>query len=172
MPTPAYMSIEGETQGNITEDCNTEDSVGNFYREGHESEFLVQEFNHVLLVPTDSQSGQPSGPRRHEHLEVTKIYDKSSPLLYNALVTGERMKTCEIRWFRTNRAGQEEHYFTHTLEDAVIVKINAYMPNAQDPAMENFTHLERIHLTYRKITWEHVIASTSGTDDWRAPVES
>jgi len=171
MPTPAYMKVEGETQGLITEGCNTNESVGNFYQQDHTDQFLVQAFEHVLLVPTDSQSGQPSGPRRHENMVVTKIFDKSSPLLYTALVTGERMTTCEIEWYRTDMEGKQEHYFTHTLEDAVVVKIESFMPNAQDPSMENFTHLERIHFTYRKIIWKHEVASTEGSDDWREPVK-
>ncbi len=33
MPIPAYMSITGESQENITEGANTEDSVGNDYQE-------------------------------------------------------------------------------------------------------------------------------------------
>ncbi|MFP1948356.1 type VI secretion system tube protein Hcp, partial [Lonsdalea quercina] len=26
--------------------------------------------------------------------------------------------------------------------------------------------------SYRKIDWEHTVAGTSGSDDWRAPVEA
>ncbi|MEJ2691779.1 MAG: type VI secretion system tube protein TssD, partial [Candidatus Thiodiazotropha sp.] len=48
MPTPAYMSIEGTTQGNITAGCFTEDSVGNIYVEGHEDEVLVEAFKHNI----------------------------------------------------------------------------------------------------------------------------
>ncbi len=170
MPTPAYMKIEGENQGNITEGCNTSDSVGNVYQEDHADEFLVQAFEHVLTVPTDTQSGQTAGPRFHKPLVITKIYDKCSPLLYNALVTGERLTTSEIHWFRTTMTGEQEHYFTHVLEDAVIVNIEAFMPNAQDPALAHFTHLERISFTYRKIIWKHEVAGTEGSDDWRKPV--
>ena len=38
MPTPAYISIEGATQGNITAGSFTAESVGNVYVEGHEDE--------------------------------------------------------------------------------------------------------------------------------------
>ena len=48
MPTPCYISIEGQTQGNITAGAFTSDSVGNIYVEGHEDEVLVQEFSHVV----------------------------------------------------------------------------------------------------------------------------
>ena len=170
MPTPAYLSIEGATQGKITEGAFTLDSVGNIYQEGHENEILVQAFNHTVTVPTDPQSGQPTGQRVHAPLTITKVFDKSSPLLYNALTTGETLPTCEIKWYRTSAAGKQEHYFTIKLEDAIITNITAHMPNCQDPQQAHFTHLEDVSFNYRKVTWTHEIAATSGSDDWRAPV--
>jgi type VI secretion system secreted protein Hcp len=169
MPTPAYMSIEGQTQGPITQGAFTADSVGNIWQEGHEDEILVQAFKHSVIIPRDPQSGQPSGQRVHQPLTITKAYDKSSPLLFTALTTGEVL-SCEIRWYRTSVEGKQEHYFTHKLTDAVIVDIKAYMPNCQDPAMASFTHLEDVSLSYRKIEWTHEVAGTSGSDDWRSPV--
>ena len=44
MPTPAFMKIEGATQGLITQGAYTADSVGNIYVEGHEDEFIVQAY--------------------------------------------------------------------------------------------------------------------------------
>ena len=170
MPTPAYLSIEGATQGNITEGAFTEDSVGNVYQEGHENEILVEAFSHTVTVPTDPQSGQPTGQRVHKPLTITKVFDKSSPMLYTALSTGERLPTCEIKWYRTSSQGTQQHYFTIKLEDAIITNITARMPNCQDPSQAHFTHLEDVSFSYRKITWTHEIGSTSGEDDWRAPV--
>lgn len=170
MPTPAYLSIEGETQGNMTSGTFTADSVGNVYQEGHEDEILVQAFAHQCTVPTDVQSGQPTGQRLHKPLTITKVFDKSSPLLYVALSTGERLTKCELKWFRTSAAGVQEHYYTTALEDAVITDIKSYMPNCQDPSKSHFTHLEDVSFTYRKIIWTHEVAGTSGEDDWRTPV--
>lgn len=66
MPTPCYISITGQTRGNITAGAFTADSVGNIYVQGHEDEMLVQEFLHNVTVPTDPQSGQPAGQRAHK----------------------------------------------------------------------------------------------------------
>ena len=63
MPTPAFISIEGSNQGKITAGAFTEDSVGNVYVEGHEDEIMAQAISHIVTVPTDPQSGQPSGLR-------------------------------------------------------------------------------------------------------------
>jgi type VI secretion system secreted protein Hcp len=170
MPTPAYLSIVGETQGAMTSGAFTGESVGNIYQEGHEDEILVQAFSHECSVPTDVQSGQPTGQRVHKPMTITKIFDKSSPLLYVALSTGERLSACRLKWYRTSAAGVQEHYFTIALEDAVVTNIRSYMPNCQDPSQAHFTHLEDVSFTYRKIIWTHEVAGTSGEDDWRSPV--
>ena len=170
MPTPAYLSIEGATQGTITDNTFTEASVGNVYQEGHENEILVQAFSHRLKVPTDIQSGQPTAQRIHKPLTITKLFDKSSPLLYVALSTGERLPKVYLKFYRTSVTGTQEHYFSIELEDAIITDIEAYMHNCQDPDCAHFTHLEDISFTYRKITWSHEAAGTSGADDWRKPI--
>ena len=169
MPTPAYMTIEGRTQGNITQGAFTEDSVGNIWQEGHEDEVLVQAFKHNVMIPRDPRNGQPTGNRVHHPMTVTKIFDKASPLLYTALCSGEVLPKVEIKWYRTAPTGIQEHYFTIKLTDAIIVDIQSYMPNCQDPANQAFTHLEDVSFSYRKIDWTHEVASTTGTDDWRAP---
>lgn len=169
MPTPAYLTVEGQSQGNMTAGTFTQDSVGNIYQEGHEDEILVQAFEHDVTIPRDPQSGQPTGQRVHKPLKITKVFDKSSPLLYTALSSGEKLTKCVIKWYRTSADGQQEHYFTTELEDAIIVDIKSYMHNCQDPSKAHFTHLEDVSFSYRKITWSHEVAGTSGSDDWRAP---
>ncbi|MBB9083704.1 hypothetical protein FSH97_020580, partial [Escherichia coli] len=47
MPTPCYISITGQTQGNITAGAFTADSVGNIYVQGHEVEHKLSD---ILLL--------------------------------------------------------------------------------------------------------------------------
>lgn len=169
MPTPAYLTIEGEKQGLITAGTFTADSVGNIYQEGHEDQILVQGFLHQVTIPRDPQSGQPTGQRIHKPLTITKVFDKSSPLIFSALTSGERLTKCNLKWYRTSAQGTQEHYFTIELEDAIIVDVASSMPNCQDPANGHFTHLENVSFSYRKITWTHEVSGTSGADDWRTP---
>ena len=170
MATPAYMSVTGEKQGLITAGAFTADSVGNTYQEGHEDEVMVQAFSHEVFIPRDTQSGQPTGMRVHKPVRITKVFDKASPLLWAALTSGERLSEVVIQWYRTSASGTQEHYYTTTFEDAIIVEINGSMHNCQDPENAHFTHLEDVHFTYRKITWTHEVSGTSGSDDWRKPV--
>ena len=90
-----------------------------------------------------------------------------SPLLYNALTKGERLTNVEVHWFRTSTSGDSEHFFTTKLEDAIITDIELIMPNAQDKVNHDKTELFKVSLNYRKVIWEHVVAGTSGSDDWR-----
>ncbi|MDR0807078.1 MAG: Hcp family type VI secretion system effector [Enterobacteriaceae bacterium] len=172
MPTPCYISIEGKTQGNITAGAFTAESVGNIFVEGHENEMLVQEFQHNVTVPTDPQSGQPSGQRAHKPFIFTVALNKAVPLLYNALASGEMLPKVQLKWYRTSVDGKQEHFFTTSLEDATIVDINLTMPHCQEPTQKEFTQLMAVSMAYRKIVWEHTVAGTSGADDWRAPLES
>ncbi|MCA6220784.1 Hcp family type VI secretion system effector [Photorhabdus antumapuensis] len=170
MPTPCYISITGKTQGNITAGSFTAESVGNIYVQGHEDEMLVQAFDHVVTVPTDPQSGQPSGQRAHKPFRFTVALNKSVPLLYNALASGEMLTSVVLKWYRTSIEGKQEHFFTTQLEDATIIDIDCQMPHCQDLTKSEFTQLVRVSLSYRKINWEHTTAGTSGADDWRAPI--
>lgn len=168
MPVPAYIKISGQTQGNITQGAFTADSVGNVYQEGHEDECLVQAMDGTVKIPRDPQSGQPTGTRVHEPAGFTKTFDKASPLLWQALASGEVLQI-EQRFYRTAMTGQQEHYFTIKWTDAVLVDGKAYMPNCLDPACQQFQHMEDWKFTYRKIEWTHEKCGTSGSDDWRKP---
>ncbi|KNX78275.1 hypothetical protein DA83_23700 [Pseudomonas sp. 250J] len=170
MPTPAYIKIEGQTQGNITAGAFTSDSVGNVFVEGHEDEILVQEIKHQVTVPTDPQSGQPAGQRVHKPFIFTSALNKATPLMYQALSSGEMLPTVEVNWYRTSVEGKQEHFFTTKLEDATIVDINTTLPHAQNKENADFTQLIEVSMSYRKITWTHVTAGTEGSDDWRKPV--
>lgn len=169
MPTPAYISIHGKTQGHITKGAFTAESVGNVYVEGHEDEILAQAIDHQITTPTDPQSGQPAGQRVHKPLIFTSALSKASPMLYQALATGEMLPTVEVKWFRTSGDGKQEHFFTTKLEDATVVEINTVLPHAQDSDNANYTQLIKTSLAYRKVSWSHVVAGTEASDDWRKP---
>src|SRR5947209_2296857 len=98
MSQPAYLTLEGEKQGKIEGSCD---------QKGREGTILVQAFSHEVFIPRDAQTGAPTGNRIHNPLTITKAYDKSSPKLYQALTSGEHMKTVEIKWWRINSKGTE-----------------------------------------------------------------
>jgi type VI secretion system secreted protein Hcp len=170
MATPAYISIHGKTQGHITQGAFTADSVGNGYVEGHEDEILAQEIDHRVTTPTDPQSGQPSGQRVHKPFTFTSSLNKASPMLYQALATGEMLPSVEVKWYRTSVDGKQEHFFSTKLEDATIVDIHTVLPHAQNEANAGYNQLIKVSMAYRKIDWTHEVSGTEASDDWRKPV--
>lgn len=168
MPAPAYLKIKGPTGSLHSQGATTADSIGNIYQEGHEDEIMVQAFSHRVTRPISPQSGQPTGQRVHEPLIVTKIFDKSSPLLNQALCEGQVLPECVLSFYRIATNGTQELYYTITLQDAVIVAIQSSMAHCEDKTQAHLTQVENVHFSYRKIIWKHEIASTEASDDWRA----
>ncbi|MHC8355990.1 Hcp family type VI secretion system effector [Pseudomonas sp. LB3P81] len=167
MPTPAFMTLHGERQGLISAGAFTEASVGNVYQLGREDQIMIQALSHGIFVP----KGSGSGRRMHKPLIITKTIDKASPLINNALCSGELLTQCRVEWYRTSAQGIQEHFYTMELEDAVIVGSEVLMPHCQDPDTAHVTQLERVHFNYRRINWRHEISRTVGSDEWNTEVQ-
>ncbi|MCI3945323.1 type VI secretion system tube protein Hcp [Pseudomonas syringae] len=168
MPTPAYLSITGTTQGLITEGASAADSIGGTGLSDHNDQSMILAFTHEIIVPYNPHSGDNTGPHINKAVCITKVFDKASPLLSNALAKGELLQEVKIEWYRTAGTGKQERYYTTTLTDAKIVGIKDYMPNCQDPANAHFTHLQDVHFSYAKIVWSHTEANTTGSYNWSA----
>jgi type VI secretion system secreted protein Hcp len=161
MPMPFHMNLQGEKQGQLATGCCT--------MQGREDTILCQALNHEVYIPRDIQTGLSTGKRVHNALTITKVFDKSSPKLYQALCTGEHMKEVKMMYYRINPQGAEEHYFTIKLTDAIIVSVKPWMPNALDRARDGFTHMEDVSFTYRKIAWTWEPDGVEAEDDWKVP---
>ena len=162
MPMPFHMSLTGKTQGAIAQGCST--------MQGREDTILCQALNHEVYIPHDPQTGLPTGKRVHNALTVTKVFDKGSPKLYQALTTGETMNDVTMKYYRISPSGNEEHYFTIKLVDAIIVSIKPWIPNALDPARDGFTHMEDVSFTYSKIIWTWEEGGVEAQDSWQVPI--
>lgn len=161
MAIPAYMTIEGQNQGDISSGALSEDSVGTATQEGHEDEIMIQAFTHNVPRGTNDQSGQITSMPAMKPMKITKFIDKASPLLHNALTTGEQL-TVEINWYRISASGEEELYYVMELENAVLVDIETVLPSVGDPSMAHLAHMEVLHINPGAITWTHEAAGTEG----------
>jgi len=159
MPMPFHMTIDGATQGNYEGSCQMQ---------GREGTILCEAFEHEIKIPRDPQSGLATGKRVHGAMKIVKVYDKSTPKLAQALTSGENT-TVELKWYRIDASGIEEHYFTTKLENAILVCIKYWTPNCLDPATESFTHMEDVHFTYSKIIWTWEPDGISTEDSWLVP---
>jgi len=169
MANIAYMKIEGATQGDMTADATTADSIGNLWQEGHEGQCLVYKFEQNAIVPRDPQSGSIIATRRHMPTTFVKPLDKATPLMWQALATGEALKI-KVDFWRTSTAGVQEHYFSIEFEDAVLVEGKTMQPDVNDEASATRGDLDQWSFTYRKAIWTHEVGGTNASDDYRAQV--
>ncbi len=160
MPVNAHMDVTGNKQGKIDGSCDIS---------GRENTMLVYAMDHDIHIPRDPQTGLPSGKRIHGPLKIVKEFDKASPKLYQALCSGEQCSEVSIKWYRINETGTEEHYFTHTLVNAIIVEMKPYMPMAFVAENEPYRHMEEVSFTYSKIRWNWEIDGVEAEDEWKAP---
>ncbi|MDQ1327570.1 MAG: type secretion system secreted protein Hcp [Candidatus Poribacteria bacterium] len=158
MAQPFYMSITGESQGNITERAGEQ--------EGHENEILCQAFEHAILVPSNEQSGVATGKRVHKAMMITKAVDRSSAQLYSALVNNERLTDVTIKHYRTDPTGTLQNHFTVKLSNAVIISIRAWQPNYLNPATEQISYTEEVSFAYQAIDWLWVDGGVEAMDEW------
>lgn len=143
MPMPGNLTLVGKEQGPIEGSCDIE---------GREETILVQSFKHVVDLPSNEQ-GLPSGRRVHRPLMITKEVDKSTPKLYQALCTGEPMSEATLRWYRMDGTGEEQQYFTVMLQNAMLVKIESWVPDVLDKQNAQYGNMENLWFTYEVIRW-------------------
>ena len=150
-----FMSINGSSQGLISEGAGSNTSIGDKHIEGHENEILVLFFKYGAANPAHAGSGALLGKGRSKPFVIRKLIDKSSPLLSQALSNGETLPQITLKAYRTAYNGKYEHYLTVELIDAHIVDI--------DCANQN----ETIYFTYKTININHVPASTMSKSTWK-----
>jgi type VI secretion system secreted protein Hcp len=162
MAMPLHMELTGLKQGKIEGSCDMRGREGSIY---------IYSLQHNINIPhhTGGVGGEASlaiGKRVHNPLVVEKQTDKASPKLYMALTTGEHFSDVTIKWYRINKQGKEEHYFTTKLEEAIIIDMSPAFSSVGDGA-----HLETMSFAYKKIIWTWVVDGIEATDAWTEPVE-
>jgi len=156
MALNAYLNLVGQKQGRIK---------GSVIQKGREDQIMVIAFNHEVTCPMDAM-GHATGKRRHSPLTILKEIDIASPALMRMLVTGERAKLCELRFWQPSPAGTETQHFTIALKGASIIAIRQEMLNNKFP--ENMQHKERefVTFTYEGIRWTHELGQQTCDDTW------
>ena len=134
----------------------------------HAGEIVGLQFLFQLTTTHDPASGRATGKRQYAPVVFTKIWDASSPQLFEAATTNELFPLVEFDFVRTGPDGREFVYETIKLTDATISGVKRYIgfPNAGEPSDQR--HLEDISLTFLKIEVSNNEAKTIAIDDWSA----
>lgn len=154
MPIPAYMWLKDDGGALIKGGVDVKD---------RDYTIEVKGFHHNLMIPTDNATGKVSGTRMHSPMLIVKDFDCSSPYLYKAVATGQKLQSAEIKWYRINDAGMEAEYFNMLLEGVRIMSISPAMATGNNL---NENHMETVEMRYEKITWKHNDGNIIFTDSW------
>jgi type VI secretion system secreted protein Hcp len=136
---------------------------------------MVIAVSQEVLSPRDSASGQATGKRQHKPFVITKELDKSSPLLYKALINNENISEWELQFWTPQVAaatgvGAERQHYTVKLTNARICDIKFSMLNNKNPELARFAEFEEKAFTYQKITRTWNDGGIKAQDDWESPV--
>jgi type VI secretion system secreted protein Hcp len=164
MAFEAYLTIEGQKQGPFK---------GESRREKHKDKLDVLRFELGVNTPKDVKTGQSSGRRSWSPLVVTKEVGVSTPLIAQACATNERMKKVTLEFTRTNVSGEEEIYYTITLENAQVSDIRYSTggtnlggdSSARGGGAYDLMEQETISFTFQRISMRHM-DGTEVIDDW------
>lgn len=159
MPLPCYLTIKGAKQGKIEGSCEVA---------GHIGEIEIQAVEHTVEIPRNPQTGQPTGQRVHGVIKLTKVLDKASPKILQALVTGEPLEEVKLAFYRFNqKSGTTEKYYTITLKDATVATGHLSVSNCLLESNKALGHMEDISFAYGTIIWSADMDSVESQDSWK-----
>ena len=160
-----FLKLQGQKQGIIK---------GSVTLPGKEDSISVISISHELISPRDAVTGLPTGKRQHKPLAIVKLIDRSTPQLYQALVTNEKMTTFNLAFYATPPGGQEIKQLTIDLVNADISSINQVRQNSDaTPDLMKFAEYEEVSFTYGTIKWtwsNGINVLSTSQDQWTAPV--
>lgn len=156
MAMVSYMTVKAADQGDIKGDCK---------QQGKEDTIMCYNLDHMVEVPKDTHTGLPTGQRIHQPFTVTSKKGPHSPKLFQACCKGEQCEV-ELKLFRTNDKGQEEHYYTVKLSKAIIVTMREYTPLTFLPESKPYHDMEEVSFTYSKIIWTYEPDGVEAEDEW------
>jgi type VI secretion system secreted protein Hcp len=169
MAMDGYMTIKGQKQGDITKGANSVKSAGlGAKHEKHENELTVYEVKTKITNARDPKSGQTTGTRIHHPVTFLCGIDRTSPMLWQALATGETLQvSCKFYRPDTSGMGEPEEYFQMEWENCKLCEGEAVSPSTIDPNNDGKADFEQWSFTYEKVRWKHLKDNTEGEDSWQ-----
>ena len=163
MALNAYLKLTGTKSGQIK---------GSVTQKGRENTIMVIAVSHEIVSPRDAASGLATGKRAHRPLVITKELDKSSPILWQMLVTNEVITEFVLDFWKPSISagsgtGSEFQHYSIKLTNASIAEIHFRMPNNKNPDLVKFAEYEEIAFTYEKIAWTWKDGGIVAEDSWK-----
>jgi type VI secretion system secreted protein Hcp len=137
----AFMHVDGGTLGTID---------GEATEKGHEKWITVTGYDGDATAPTASGGsgggGGGAGKVQFKPIVVTKPIDKSTPKLFEALVTGRHLPAVQIDFVRPDGAGGDEVFYSVKLKQVIVTDIHQ-----SDAGKTSGRTLEQVSLDFQSI---------------------
>lgn len=133
---------------------------------GFEKHIHVLAWKLGVSAPIDIITGKKTGRRNHKTLEIEKEISSTSPLIFQALCRGEKIKEAKLTLHQTAQGGGEEVYYTISFEDCQFVEFDQWREHERSAADHGQLDHERFTMSFRKITHSEEIHKKMGDDDF------
>ena len=146
----AFMHVDGGSIGTVE---------GEATEKGHEKWITLSGYDGDATAPTATGAGGGAGAGKVQltAIVVTKPIDKSTPKLFQALVTGTRLPTVQIDFVRPDGVGGEEVFYSVKLEQVIVTDV----PQS-DAGTSSGRPLEQVSLDFQKIEITYGGSTASG----------
>lgn len=104
-----------------------------------------------------SATGVYGKEAQYKPVVIRKRIDKSSPLLFKAMITGQRINGV-FRFYRPNPAGDgtTEQFYTVGIDGGFITSVRQYVSDTLMPSSSNMPPLEEVSMNFEKLTLIYV----------------
>lgn len=157
MASPAYVWLVDEQGQEVKGDCQVE---------GREGSIEIFKFDYGVEMPVDKFNGSTNGTRQHDTVMITKAFDSSSPLLFQAACDGRTLKHFIAKWYRINESGKEEEYFSHQLNDVKVVSYYQSLAHTKESIHNHRVHEDIIQFRFSHITMKYLDGNIEASDTW------
>jgi type VI secretion system secreted protein Hcp len=146
----AFMHVDGGSIGTVE---------GEATEKGHEKWITLSGYDGDATAPTATGAGGGAGAGKVQlkPIVVTKPIDKSTPKLFQALVTGTRLPAVQIDFVRPDSVGGEEVFYSVKLEQVIVTDVHQ-----SDAGTSSGRPLEQVSLDFQKIEITYGGSTASG----------
>jgi type VI secretion system secreted protein Hcp len=137
---------------------------------GREGSIECLFFESGVKTARETGSGLATGRRQYEPIKIRKRIDKSTPLLFKAMRSNQKIDGI-FKFFRPNPTGDgtTEQFYSIEIKDGRIATLKDMVPDCIEPASCNFPPLEEVEFVFHTITWTYTNGGITDTDTWDKP---
>jgi type VI secretion system secreted protein Hcp len=124
-------------------------------------------FEHECDTARDASSGQATGRRSYVPIVIRKRIDKSSPLIWKAMTTNQKIDG-QFLFFRPNPSGDgtTQQFYTIVIGNGRVASMKQFVPDTTDRENDASQPLEEITFTFATINWTFTDGGISADDTW------